>query len=250
MANGVLAVTALFAGLALAGPASAIQRTIIISDSLASNADTLVVRKGARWAGRIANWRFGDYAVVSSHTNWSRTDFRRNLLNTQAEASTKDKWSFVLSNGAGDSAWVSAAHHIMVQALQGLQLGHGFFLGRGQELRESENFAAFITINRDTTDTWVLYLGERPPDSTNRNDAMLTNGDRRVTLYGANSGNRSRIPALGYEFNEGGRPIGAVQFFGGPFGVTQLAWIDRTLDQQMQLVLAAAMTAALNLNSP
>lgn len=250
MANAVVAVTTLFAGLVLAGPASATQRTIVISDSLATTADTVVVRKGARWAGRITNWRFGDYRIVSSHTNWTRASFRHNLLNTEAESRTTDKWSFVLTNGAGDSAWVSAAHHILVQAFQGLNLGHGFFLGPRQELRESENFAAFISINRDTTDTWVLYLADRRPDSTYRNDAMLTNGDRRVMLYSASSGDRSRIPALGYEFNEGGRPIGAVQYFGGPFGVTQLVWIDRTLDRQMQLVLAAAMTTALNLNSP
>jgi len=241
-------------GLLINVSAATAQGNIVISDSLARHADKLDVKKGARWAGTIAEWSFGDYAVVSSKTGWTSTETRRNLFNTETESRSTDKFSFVLTNGTGDSSSVDAAHNIMVQELKKLDLGHGFFIGGDELVRESDNFAALITVNRDTTETWILLMNVSRPNTPGANEAVLTNGERRIVLSGASSNTRKEYktpwPALGYEFIENGRSLGALQFSGGLFGITYLVWIDRSLDRKMKLILAAAMTAALQLNSP
>jgi hypothetical protein len=249
----VLCAVAFLAGLVIAVPASAMQHTIVISDSLAGHADKLAVKKGASWLGRIAAWRFGDYAVVSSKSDGTGTETRSNLLNTETESRSTEKFSFVLTNRTGDSARVKAAHNVMVQELRGLRLGRGFSLGSDEVVRESDNFAAVITINRDTTETWGLLMGVRRSNTQDEYEAILTNGERRLVVSGASSnraGHHDVLPALGYEFIENGQSLGALQFFSGSFGNPYAVWIDRRLDARMKLVLAAAMTAALQLNSP
>ena len=251
--NPLYAIT-LLSTVLIAVPASVTGQTVIINDSLSAHADRLVVKKGTQWAGRIAGWSFGDYAVVSSKGGWTADDTRRNLLNTATDSTSTQKFSFVLTNRAGDSAWVNAAHNVWVQALHGLALGHGFSLSGTDTVWQSDNFIALIAINRDTTDTWTLLMGIEQSDTHTEYASILTNGERRVEVAGVSSDRKGRMPppygsALGYEFVENGRSLGAVQFFGGSFGVTHLVWIDRRLDARMKLILSAAMTAALQLNS-
>jgi len=251
--NPLYAVT-LFSAVLIAVPAPAAGQTIIINDSLSAHADRIVVKKGTQWAGRIPGWSFGEYAVVSSKGGWTAVDTRRNLLNTATDSTSSQKFSFVLTNRTGDSAWVNAAHNVWVQALRGLALGHGFSLSGTDTVWQSDNFIAFITINRDTTDTWTLLMGLDQSETHTEYATILTNGQRRLEVAFVSSDRKGRMPppygsALGYEFVENGRSLGAVQVFGGSFGVTYLVWIDRGLDARMKLILSAAMTAVLQLNS-
>ena len=55
----VFCAVSLLGGILVAVPVSAAQHNIVISDSLAANADTLIVKHGAQWVGRnreMADW--------------------------------------------------------------------------------------------------------------------------------------------------------------------------------------------------
>ena len=242
-------------GLVAATPVSAAQRTIVISDSLIGNAERLSVKKGAQWMGQIAKWRFGDYAVVSGKPGWTHTRTTGNFFQTKSETRSHDTFTFVLTNAATDSAMVNAARNVDVQELHKLDLGHGWSLGSDEVVLESENFTAFITINRDTTETWTLYIGDASGrDSEGKHEAFLTNGERRILLSLASSNKNvydmSGLPALGYEFVENGQSLCALQYFGGLFDFRQIVWMHSNLDARTKLILAAPMTAVLQLRTP
>jgi hypothetical protein len=238
----------IFLGLLVAPPPSAAQKTIIIGDSLAANSDRLKVNNPAQWSGRVAGWRFGDYAVASSKRGEAKTTTNQNLLDTKSQSHTTERFRFVLTNKTTDSAMVDALRNSDVDSLKGFQLGGGWSIGR-EAVVESGNFSAIVTINGDTTDQWGLSLGV----GADSGDAgFLTNGDRRISVALASS-NRDPSdlrgpPAIGYAFVEGGRSVGAVQFFGGTNALTRFVWLDRSLDARTKLILAAAMTAILQAN--
>jgi hypothetical protein len=247
----------LLGGMLVAVPVSATQHNIIISDGLAGNADTLNVKKGAQWMGRIAKWRFGDYAVVSSKMGPTTTRTKGNLLNTERwrESRSTGEFSFVLTNRTTDSARVNVAYNVTIQSLHKTELGHGWSIGSDEVVLDSENSTALITINGDTTDTWALLIGVTTGDSTEgKSQAVLTNGKRRIVLSPASSNTRGRhdVPgtAAGYEFLENGQSLCALQYFGGTFGNTNIVWMLRNLDGKTKLMLAAAMTAVLQMKSP
>jgi len=235
-------------GLLAAPPVSAAQKTILINDTLTANADKLKVNNPAQHTGRIAGWRFGDYAVATSKQGPVKTTTRQGF-NSKADSSTSEEFSFVLINKTMDSAMVNAARNSKVQLLRGSQPRNGWSLGADEVVRESDSLAAFITINRDTSDTWEFFLAvTRSPSYT----GFLTNGERRITVAVASS-NRNALdlkgwPALGYEFLEDGRSLGAIQYVGGLWRPAQFVWLDRNLDARTKLLLAAAMTAVLQMN--
>jgi len=64
---------------------------------------------GAQGLGKIAKWKFGEYAVVASKAGWVKTTSKSNLFNTKTESKKTQKFSFTMCNQAGDSALVNAA---------------------------------------------------------------------------------------------------------------------------------------------
>ena len=250
----VFCAVTLLGGILVAVPVSAAQHNIVISDSLAANADTLIVKRGAQGMGRIAKWRIGDYEVVSSKMGPTTTRTKGNPLGTERESSS-GKFSFVLTNKTTDSAKVTAAHNVTVQSLHDVPLVHGWAIGLHDEVvLDSENGTASITLNGDTTDTWALVVGVRMRDSTaGKYQAILTNGERKIVLSPASSRTRGGFAGLGsaagYEFIENGTSLCALQYFGGTWGNTTLVWMLRSLDARTKLMLAAAMTAVLQMKS-
>jgi hypothetical protein len=242
----------LLAGLLAAAPALTAQRVIILTDSLTAHAERLDVQKGAQWAGHIARWRFGDCAVVSSKGGWSTTRMSARFFNIEGAAA--EKFSFVLVNHTGDSAVVDAARHVRVQALRMLQLGHGWSIGKDEVVEEVDNFIALVHLAGDTTETWALFIGVTAGDNTvGHYDAFLTNGTRRIFLATASSNkditDLRGPPALGYEFIEGAQSLGALQYFGGAGGRPSIVWLHSSLDPRMKLILAATMTAVLQVRN-
>lgn len=235
----------LFTGLLAAHPVLAAQKkNIRLSDSLAARAARLDVKKGTQWAGHIARWHFGDYAVVASKGGWTTT--RTDAWFFELASSTSEKFSFVLANGTADSATVNAARHVTVQSLRALPLGNGWWLGQDELVQESDNLVALISLARDTSDKWQLFMGVS-------NRTFLTNGTRTIVLSLASS-NKDLYdvrgwPALGYEFVENGQSVGAVQFFSGSAAAPSVVWLQRSLDAETKLILAAAMTAVLQVKS-
>ncbi|MGH7741150.1 MAG: hypothetical protein ACRENS_03925 [Candidatus Eiseniibacteriota bacterium] len=235
-----------------------------------ANADKWDVKQGAHWGG-IHKWHFGDYAVVASKQGWTQTSTDTNFFQTKTSSRTRKKFTFVLSNQTNDSAFVNAAHEIASQSNPGLDLGHGLSVGGDGRTVEGDRFVASIMVNGDTT-RWELSIAEtdvtdRQGDSIHgeaTHAASLASGQRRIVLNPVYSKKFDkpptflsqlsmsvRPPAMGYEFVEEGRPLCAVEYFStalaGPLKNT--VWMSRGADPRMQLVLAAAIAAVLELKS-
>ena len=228
------------------------QKNIVISDSLAANSDKLNVKLGSQGPGKIWKMHFGDYAVVSSKMGWQANSVKGDLFNSHIENKSTVKFSFLFSNKTTDSAWVSAANNIIAKALQEIELFPHFSWGSNELLSETKNFSAFITINRDTSETWVLLMREaRGRDIDAKSEAFLTNGQRKIIISPVVSdkkgGNTFFPPASGFEFFENGLSLCALQYFSGMPTNNNIVWISRNPDSRTKLVLASAMTAILQL---
>jgi hypothetical protein len=263
--RSVLTVAAFLAAL----PAPAAAKNIILSDSLLANADKWSVKQGAQWMGKIHKWSFGDYAVVASQQGWTTTSSDTNFWKTKMASRTRNKFSFVLRNKTDDSAFVSAAHEVTSQSNPGLNLGHGTTVGGTGRTNEADRFVAMITVNRDTTEAWMLSIAQtdvsdrngEPIEGEASHAATLTSGQRGIVLnpvFSRKLDQRSSFgslalalnpPAMGYEFVEEGRSLCAVEYYSTGLGQSykNIVWMDRNLDPRMQLVLSAAMTAVMQL---
>jgi hypothetical protein len=242
--------------LGVTGPANA-QKTIIISDSLAAHTEKLAVKMGGQGLGKMWKMSFGEYAVVSSKSGWITSNSTGNFFNTKTESKTAQKFSFVLANQLADSARVNAATNISVQSLQQIELLPHFSWGNNEQVSESRNFTAFITTNGDTSETWALLLHvAKGQDSLGNYEAFLTNGERRIFIVPASSDKNASnasgpfsMTAAGYVFIENGQSLAALQYRGsGALGMNKnMVWMPGSFEARMKLVLAAAMTAIMQL---
>jgi len=255
-------------GLLAALPALAAPKHILISESLLANADQWAVRRGDRWVG-MNRWGFGDYAIVASKTGWTTGGTDTNLFKTKIISHSENKFSFVMSNKTADSAFVNAAHQVIARSNPGLAVGRGVHVGGTGQTVETDHFIASITIGRDTTDMWKLFVGDTEVSDSggDRDDlashtAILIHRDRRIALvpvfsmnlaekpsFGSRLGMQFRPPAMGYEFIEDGRSLCAVEYFSS--GISGMykntVWMAKSADPRLRLVLAAAMTSVLEL---
>jgi hypothetical protein len=259
-----LQIALLISGLLAAAPALAAPKTIPISDSLAANADKLKVKMGAHSMGHIAKWRIGDYAVVSSKLGTTHINTGSNFWKTKSDSTSSTRFSFVMSADPADSVTVIAEHRFRSQSEHEFKLTKSVGLGNNGLLGEADVFSALITMNADTTVKWALFKGS----TINANgdsvfEAHLTSAERKIVIapvvvdpqkgkrrpsFFAQLGAQIIPPAMGYEFVEGGRSVCAIQTFGGPYKETgRMVWMHRGLDARDKLVLAAAITAILQI---
>lgn len=229
------------------------QKMIIISDSLEANAEMLKVKLGGQKFGKLLGVRFGDYAITSSKLGWSIGRENANLLKTRTEDESGQRFSFVLVGKTADSVWVSAENKARFKARRPFELFPGFFVGNDEVLEETNSFYAFISTNREPSQTWVLFINSSIGSQVeNTSVAKLSDGKRNISLMLVSSivpdGRKHTgfdVPAMGYEFKEGGQSIGAVQFFGGGMlGLDRMyIWLHKNADPETKLVLAGATTA-------
>lgn len=253
-------------GLAYATPDGA-QQTIIITNSLANNAEKLDVIKGTQSLGKIRNWSFGDYAVVSSKNILVGISTEDNLIGTKTQNKSSKKFSFDLRNQDNDLAQVSTVHKRNVVTRQPFEI-EGFYIGADGVTQISDLFTAVITVNGDTSDTWTLVLESGFDHKEGSHDEFyLTNGERHIILFPVASCDTRYYkdfnawmktgPATGLEFIENGKSVGALQHFGG-WGMRSrwkksnssgcIVWLSRDSNVRTKLVLAAAMTALLQMS--
>ncbi len=231
----------LLAGLLVNLPASAAQEFIVISDSLAANADTLTVKEGSQWWGRISKWRIGDYTVVSSKLKSTRITAKSNLFKTKTVRHSTTQFAFVLGNTTTNFATVNAVRHVMDLSSHEMKLSKSVSLGSEELVQASDSCNAVITVNGDTTETWTLLKSSTSAPERGY-EAFLTNGERTILL--------TPVRAMGYEFIEGGQAICALQTFGGTArGNWRMVWMHRGLDGRVKLILAAAITTVLQVES-
>jgi hypothetical protein len=223
---------------------------IDLSENLYNNTEVLKVTMGTQWPGKIWKFQFGEYEVVSGKTGWVTTGNRASIFNRKTESITTEKFSFVLSNRSGDSAMVNAAKKVKANSLREIEILPRFSIGTNDMLSETGNFAAFINVNNDTTDTWALLMNVFSLNEDNKfYDAFLTNGNRKIIIQPVTSKDNRSIPALGYEFRENEVALCAVQYYGGgALGTNKnIIWLGKQLDEHMKLIFAAAMTALLQI---
>jgi len=244
----------LLTGITLLFSNSVFAQNIVISPSLEKNAEPMKVKIGTAGFGKIPKWKFGEFAVVQSKAGWTKTTSKSNLFNTKTESKTTQKFSFTMCNASGDSALVNAAKNIEWKSIQGLEVFPGFFIGDNDVKLDAFNFTATITINRDTSATWILLMqSEMGSETQNTGNAMLTNGTRKMLIFGASSNvdgsDKRTFPAAGYEFREGDDALMALQYFGGgALGYNKnIVWISDTPDPKMKLILAAVATGVMQL---
>ena len=230
------------------------QKNIPISDSLSANAEVLKVKMGASFFGKMQKFKFGEYAVSSGKVGWRTTNSSSNFLETKTQSKSDQKFSFVLTGGGTDLAKVNAARNMQLQTHNAIRLFDNFTWGDDELLRQSMNFSAYISLNNDTSVSWVLIMKDVSGSETQgRYSAFLTDGHRRIQIFPvsseSNSKNTMLSGALGYEFVENGHSLSALQYWGG--GVfpmnRNIIWLNKRLDPQLKLVLSAAMVAVLEL---
>lgn len=230
------------------------QKNILISENLANNSEMLNVKMGSQKFGKIWNFRFGDYAVVSSKMGWTTKRSKTNFFGTKSESKTSKKFSFILCNKSSDSAVVNATNKIEIQTLNEIQLLPNFSWGTNELVKGGSIFTAYITINRDTTDIRAVFINKTDGAQTRSNFlAFLTNGQRDIKIYptSSNQENENRMfPARGYEFVENEQSLSALQYLGsGALGFNKnIIWLKNSVDDRMKLILASAMTAVLQIS--
>ena len=202
----------------------------------------------------IFKFKFGPYAVVSSKMGWTTRSQRSNFWNTKTESKSTEKFSFVLASEQGDSANVNAANNIETQTFSEFGIYFAFRIENEWLLKETKNFSAYITVNRDTTDVWSLIMTATRGARTDKSyEAVLSNGIRTIYIDPITSNRKGEdkrnFPALGYELVEDDKALCALQYFGGgAFGLNKnIVWLRNDLDQKMKIMLAAAMTAILEI---
>lgn len=231
------------------------QKNIVISDELSANSDMLNVKMGSQKFGRIWNFRFGEYAVVKSKLGWTITKSKGNFWGTKSASTTSEKFSFILCNQKNDSAIVNAANKIVAQSLNEIEILPNFHWGTNELVKGENLFSAQIIVNRDTINNWAIFIKKTEGSQTGSGFlAFLTNGQRDIKIYPASSNKDTEnrmLPARGYEFVENGQAISALQYLGsGALGLNKsIVWLSKNLDEQMKLILAAAMTAVLQVET-
>jgi hypothetical protein len=225
------------------------QKNIVIPDSLAAHAQQTEVKLGTQWFGKTFRIRFGAYSIVSSKMGWGKSNSKTNFWGTKTQSSSSRKFSFVLSNGGTDSAFVNAINKVSSKELNDLELLPNLSIGFDYTEEEHKNFSATIQTGRDTADIWtLLILQSKTKDGNEHKFSWLTSRTRKIELRSATSdmpGNTKTLPAKGYMFFENGNAIAALQYLGaGITGVNKMyAWINDSLDLHTQLILASTMAA-------
>ena len=232
------------------------KKNIVISDALSENAEMMKVKMGTHRMKKMWNFRFGDYAIEKNKKEYLDNKIESNILNTKSEDITTFKFNFVLSNKTSDSAIVNALFSNNIKELHSFDLTPQIHFGSDEILKDSLNFTADISLTSDMDKKWKLFLIKTSGSKIDyKEKSILINGDRIISIIHIRSypkgKDKKTLPALGYEFIENEQAICAMQYYGGGlWGSFQpLIWIDSSLNQKMKLILAATMTAILEIKA-
>ena len=231
----------------LAFPAAATaQKTLALDPDLLANSDALKVRQGVRT-------KFGEYAQVSSRIGPLFIKTTNPIFLSFERIRTKQKFSFVIKGAGPETATVQAAQNISSEELR--EYTDSSHVSIGDEINPKySNLVATILLDGDVERPWTLILNVKTRWPVLREEtkaAFLTDGQRKIVMAPVTSdppgAAPSRTPALGYEFSEGDRTLGAVQYYGGGiFGANKcIVYLRRDLEPRMRLLLAATMAAIL-----
>lgn len=223
---------------------------IVVDEDLRANADMYKVSLGMQKPGRTWNFKFGDYSIESSKASGAVTTTTGSFMG-RGEHRTRQEYSFAMKGGDPTLVHVRAVQNARAADLADLELGKGFAIDLEAIEGAEDALFASITIDGDTGEPWILLLNARRSMANMVEEttlSLLGNGEREIRVVAVTSdppgSKSSSLPARGYQFFEGDRPIAAVQYLGaGALGFNKnVVYMRRDLEAPTRLMLAAAMS--------
>jgi hypothetical protein len=248
-------VAVLLGSLAHFSAPAAADKTIVIDGGLAASASALPVTVAAEKLFKVADFRFGEYVVVSSKLGVSK-GHTSGWLSPLEHAESEQKFSFVMKGAGPETTSVTAEQRFesgpfkRQEVLPGVSIGVDPLSGAKDKLVATIKFA-----DEPAAASWRLQLNVQrnlAGASEKASASSLSDGTREIEIRNVTSkaadGSDHAMPARGYEFSEGDRVIAALQYFGGDYPTSKqhlVVYLRNDLDPRTKLLLATAMTAIL-----
>ena len=255
---GIIRMTSLFAvllgGLVNLPALAADDKTIIIDEGLAASAEVLPVNVAAEKTFKLADFRFGEYVVVSSKVGMAK-GFSIEWLGPLESDENEQKFSFVMKGAGPETASVTAVQRFKSGPLKRFEVLPGISVGADPLSGAKDNLFASITLDDEPAVTWKLKLSVQrnvAGASEKAKASSLSDGTREIEIRNVSSeasdGGEQAMPARGYEFREGDRAIAALQYYGGGYPASKkhlVVYLRNDLDPRAKLLLATVMTTIL-----
>ncbi len=240
----------------LLGPLVALaQQGIAIDQDLRASAEALPVTMDRQKLFKVGDFRFGDYAIVSSKMSGSREDDTSLFTNVLTHSDAAERFSFVLKGAGPETATVKAKFSTESGPLKRYEVLPGVSVGAGELSGSIDRLDGQVVVDGSAQPPWRLHLRVKRNVAgvdEKAGESSLSNGARTVDIVDVASvaadGAPKAIPARGYQFVEGGKALGALQFYGGGHPTSHkgmVVYLRSDLDAETKLTLAAAMTAIL-----
>jgi hypothetical protein len=241
---------------ALLGPLVALaERDIAIDEDLRVNAAVLPVTMERQKLFKVGDFRFGDYAIVSSKTSGSREDDTSLFANVLTHSDAAERFSFVMKGAGPETATVKAKFSTESGPIKRYEVLPGVSVGAGELSGSIDRLDGEVAVDGSTQPPWRLHLRVKRNVAgvdEKAGASSLSNGARTVDIVdvasAAADGAAEAIPARGYQFMEDGKALAALQFYGGGHPTSHkgmVVYLRSDLDAETKLTLAAAMTAIL-----
>jgi hypothetical protein len=231
-------------------------------------------------AGKIHDFQLGEYATVAGEIGARTGKTTRSHFALEKRRRVVTSYSFVLKGAGASTASVQATHtaevtwHTLLEFFPGLYIGpagggveYSSDAEEGEEddcwesdddcwdddeghkrVKSSidERLVAAIVVDGDAPASWQLALDANRSGvnfDLEVRSGSLTDGNRLIEIAPSTAFDRSDgRPTWAYRFVESGTTLAALEFGDG---VSSVAWMLQELPEDMQLMLAAAMTAIL-----
>ena len=254
----IIRTTSLFAvllgGLVQLPALAADDKAIVIDQGLAASADVLPVTMVAEKTFKVADFRFGEYVVVSSKLGMAK-GYSGGWINPFEHAENEQKFSFAMKGAGPETASVTAVQRFESGPLKRYEVLPGVSVGVDTLSDAQDTLVASIKLDGAPTVTWKLKLNVQrnvAGASEKARASSLTDGTREIEIRNVSSeapaGSERAMPARGYEFREGDRAIAALQYFGGDYPTSKqhlVVYLRSDLDPRAKLLLATVMTTIL-----
>jgi hypothetical protein len=230
-------------------------KTIVIDEGLAANADVLPVTIAAEKIFKVADFRFGEYVVVSSKLGVAK-GHTSGWINPLEHAESEQKFSFVMKGAGPETTSVTAEQRFESGPFKRHEVLPGVSVGVDPLSGAKDRLVATIKFDDEPAAApWRLQLNVQrnlAGASEKARASLLSNGTREIEIRNVKSaaadGSDQALPARGYEFREGDLVIAAVQYFGGDYPTSKqhlVVYLRNDLDSRTKLLLATTMTAIL-----
>lgn len=245
------------------------QKMIILNDSLTANAEAQEIDVEYP-RNQYQKFSIGDYTVISDNdVKETNMVTKERLLGLRVVTKISKTFSFTIHDQQSERAEVITEEKSRVNAYYPNEVLENFIVDEitGEKF---ESFAAWITIDGDTSTGWVMYTPKvRGKEGLFPISMLLTDGTRHIQLASVSSDlhfdythpikSLRMIPSMGVEFYENEKSIGALQYDSGAANYVNsasqhsfgcIAWMHQNLDAKTHLVLAAAMSTIILMYNP